>query len=139
MVACVIQAAPEKTPLEIVEAVQKSADRYPQHDIQRGYGIPNFEKVLQILEVIPININNNTASHLLLYPNPVKEKLFLSNLSKVIRNVELYDVTGRLVKSVNADAHQTIVFVKEVSAGFLFVKVLYDNNESEITKCVILK
>jgi hypothetical protein len=138
MVACVIQAAPTKTPAQIVEAVQKSADRYPQHDIQYGYGIPNFEKVLQILGVLSVEDYKNRSS-LIYYPNPVSEKLFLSNDTEIIKNIELYDITGRIIKNINANSHQIFVDVKEINAGFLFVKVVYDNGESEMVKCAVLK
>jgi hypothetical protein len=138
MVACVIQAAPAKTPAQIIDAVQKSANRYPDHDIQYGYGIPDFKKVLQILGVLSVEDYKNRSS-LIYYPNPASDKLFLSNDYKIIKNVELHDITGRLIKSVPVDAHQTSIDVKEVSAGFLFVKVMYDNGESEIVKWVILE
>lgn len=41
-VACLWQANPEFTNLEIIEAVQKSSDRYHKPDETYGYGIPNF-------------------------------------------------------------------------------------------------
>ena len=139
MVACVIQAAPAKKPAEILAAVQKSADRYPTHDIRYGYGIPDFKKVLQLLGV-EISVNDYTnKSTLLYYPNPAKDKLFLSNDKNIIKNVEFYDITGRLIKSVNVGVHQTSIDITDMSAGFMFVKVGYDNFESEMIKVMIFR
>jgi subtilisin family serine protease len=138
MVACVIQAAPDKTPSQILEAVQKSANRYPQHDIQYGYGIPDFGKVLQLLGVLSVE-TYTTESNLIYYPNPVKDKLFLSNDTKIIRNVELFDIAGKLLKSVDAVNHQIFVDVKGLYEGFIFVKVNYRNGESEMVKCMVMR
>jgi hypothetical protein len=137
MVACVIQAAPDKTPAEILDAVQQSAHRYPVYDIQYGYGIPDFEKVLQILGVLSIE-NITTTTNLTCYPNPVKDKLYLRNDTKIIKNVEFYDIAGKLIKSVNNWNNDCSVNITDISAGFILVKVNYDKGESETVKCVIL-
>jgi hypothetical protein len=138
LVACVIQAAPDKTPAQILDAVQKSADRYPKHDIQYGYGIPDFRKVLQLLGVLSVE-NFNRTTDLIYYPNPVMDKLFLNHPAKIIKNVELYDIAGKLIKNININDHQTFVDVKEISSGIVFVKVSYDNGEHEMVKCVVMK
>ena len=135
MVACIIGAAPNRTPDQIVKAVQKSADRYPEHDIQYGYGIPDFWKVLNALEISSFDHKNNST--LIYYPNPVNDKLYLSNDDKLIKNVAIYDITGRLIKSVNTNEHQIYVDVKDMNNGFFLVKVIYANNDSEFVKCVI--
>ena len=137
MVACIIGATPNKTPSEIIKAIQKSANRYPEHDIQYGYGIPNFAKVLYELGIS--SYENKKNSTLIYYPNPVNDKLYLFNNEKIINNVELYDLTGRLLKSVTANAHHTFIDVREINKGFLFVKVIYANNSSEVVKCVVVR
>jgi len=135
LVACIIGAAPNRTPDEIIKAIQQSANRYPEHDVKYGYGIPNFGKVLNMLGVF--SFDNKTNSKLIYYPNPINDKLYLSHNENIIRCVELYDVTGRLLKSVNVGLHQTSLDVKELGSGFLFVKVIYGNNTNEIVKCVV--
>ena len=42
LVACLWQAFPEFTNMEIIDAVQRSADRFLTPDERYGYGIPNF-------------------------------------------------------------------------------------------------
>jgi hypothetical protein len=138
MVACIIQAAPDKKPQEILNAIQKSANRYPEHDIQYGYGIPDFSKVLKQLGVVSVDEIKN-ASKLIYYPNPVNNNLYLSNNEKVIKSVELYDTAGKLLKNATINSHQTFVDVKEFGTGFIFAKVIYDDNGSEMIKCIILK
>jgi hypothetical protein len=138
MVACVIQAAQDKKPQEILEAIQKSANRFPEHDIQYGYGIPDFGKVLKLLGVVSVD-ENKTASKLVYYPNPVNNILYLVNNDRIIKNVELCDIAGKVIKNVTINANHTSLDVHEIEAGFIFVKVIYDNNESEMIKCIIMK
>ncbi len=47
--ACLWQAFPEKTNMQIIDAVQRSADRFHNPDARYGYGIPNFRKAYQHL------------------------------------------------------------------------------------------
>lgn len=49
-VACLWQAFPEKTPLEIIAAVLRSANNYEHPDNVYGYGIPNMWKAYNILK-----------------------------------------------------------------------------------------
>src|SRR6478735_12528012 len=42
LVACFWQAFPEFTNMEIIDAIQKSSNKYASPDGQYGYGIPNF-------------------------------------------------------------------------------------------------
>ena len=137
MVACVIQAAPTKTPQQILDAIQKSANRYPEHDDAYGYGIPDFAKVLQLLDV-EISVNEyNHPSFLEYYPNPVNDKLFLSNVVKKIATVEIYDMKGRLLKNVAVGAFQTSINMKGLNSGLVFVKIIYEEGAFEMVKCVI--
>jgi len=136
MVACVIQAVPDKKPLEIHEAVQKSANRFPEHNFQYGYGIPDYGNVLQQFG-IGLSVENKNASKLIYYPNPVNNKIYLFNNERIIKNVEMYDIAGKLIKNVIIHSNQTSIDVKEIGAGFIFVKVIYENETSEIVKCVV--
>jgi serine protease AprX len=49
MVACLWQGFPEFTNMQIMDAIQRSADRYTNPDYRFGYGIPNFKKGVAIL------------------------------------------------------------------------------------------
>jgi len=118
-----------------MEAIHKSANRYPTHDLRYGYGIPDFKKVLQLLGVLSIE-EITKESKLVYYPNPVNDKVFFSNYEKVIRNVEFYDIAGKLIKNLTVDAHQSSVDVKEMGKGFIIVKVKYENGTSEVVKVV---
>ena len=48
MVACLWQALPQKTALEIMDLIRSSSDRFDYPDNVFGYGIPDFWKALQL-------------------------------------------------------------------------------------------
>lgn len=71
-VACLWQANPDKTNMEIFDAIQRSAHKYNSPDADYGYGIPNFGYADLLLK------NKASDSYykdqkLLVYPNPVRE------------------------------------------------------------------
>jgi len=255
MYACLIQANPQLHPANLRDIVDATGDRYPNHHITYGYGIPDFasalENVLSIIElevvevevddsqgnndgklnpgetvnlkisvknkssntltdvsavvstknsdvtfindsadfgtflpeetknlsnafiltlsenamtnyIIKINVTfnyedkstqgfftikvyanlesvkeNKNTSTLIYYPNPVHDSFYLFKNEKVIKTVEMYDVAGKLIKNVIINANQTSVIVRDIYAGFIFVKVIYEDNTHEIVKCVI--
>lgn len=48
MAACIWQAVPSLSAMELRDLIIRSASLYPNHDDQRGYGIPDAEKAIQI-------------------------------------------------------------------------------------------
>jgi subtilisin family serine protease len=50
LIACLWQAYPDKSNKEIIEAVLKSASQYDDPDNELGYGIPDFQKALELLK-----------------------------------------------------------------------------------------
>jgi subtilisin family serine protease len=49
LIACLWQAFPEYSNMEIIDEVQKSSHRYNNPDIRYGYGLPNFRKAFYSL------------------------------------------------------------------------------------------
>jgi serine protease AprX len=111
-VACLWQANPTATNMQLINAIRQSANQFSTPDSIKGYGIPNFCAAHTILTGID-NPNVNT-DELMVYPNPFKDNItivFYSNKKQVII-VSLYDVTGKEIfkqeKNVDANANNTI-------------------------------
>jgi serine protease AprX len=49
LIACLWQAFPERSNMDIIDAVQKSSNKYHSPDNFFGYGIPNFRKAYELL------------------------------------------------------------------------------------------
>lgn len=79
MAACLWQANPDVTALQLKQAIEQSASQYLSPDSLLGYGIPDFQAADQLLKNgavgVPENIPQETSWRI--YPNPVKTCLFL--------------------------------------------------------------
>jgi subtilisin family serine protease len=101
-VACLWQANPSATILELIYSIQLSATQASTPDSIQGFGIPNFCKADSILGfVLGINDLASSQNVLSVYPNPFTSEFVIDFYAekKEIIHVELYDVTGRKVST----------------------------------------
>ncbi len=107
-VACLWQANPDKTNMQIFDAVQRSAHKYGNPDNDYGYGIPNFGYADLILK-------NQTADEiyksqkLLVYPNPIRDsEVFVDFFAKTDgeAEVKVSDMSGRVIYQKNITVYR---------------------------------
>lgn len=55
-VACAWQTMPGKTAMQMMEEIQKSADRYPYYDYSLGYGVPQAAYFIGLMDKTPRHI-----------------------------------------------------------------------------------
>ncbi|MEY2835285.1 MAG: hypothetical protein RLZZ557_947, partial [Bacteroidota bacterium] len=105
LVACLWQAFPEMTNLEITDAVKSSGDRFSSPDTRTGYGIPNMAKAFAILEKIRFNKKAQEIlkeSQFKAFPNPFKDKItciFKAETQGQL-TIRLTDTNGRIIKTL---------------------------------------
>ena len=73
MAACLMQAAPNRSPFAIREAIRQSAHLFHSPNDSLGYGIPDMMKALAILR----GDGSSESSEWKIYPNPCNDKLNL--------------------------------------------------------------
>jgi hypothetical protein len=87
----------------------------------------------------PINVGiKNYEDHIMIYPNPAKEELTITNYELQITNVELLDVYGRNVSShhlISKSSHQ--INVSHLPAGMYFIKIV--SEQGSVTKKVVVE
>ncbi len=122
LIACLWQAFPEFTNMELLDAIQKSAHLYQTPDDRYGYGIPNFRKAYEILtkEREIKNIASILGDKWLKpYQNPFGNTLTLILKAPIDGQavIQLVDVEGRLVdaKTLNT-VNGTIYFIEFTNA-----------------------
>ncbi len=109
LAACLIQAFPEKSNMEIFHAIEKSADLYNTPNDSLGYGIPDFWKAFQLLQ--QDNLMQEGGLHASLFPNPCNSylNLVVQDLDVCKVDYDIFDSSGHLVYSnsgfVQADTH----------------------------------
>ena len=81
-----------------------------------------------------LSVQNETLIGFSLYPNPTQSTF---NINMNVSNVEIYDLTGKLVKSFKGNFTQTDSFnISTLNSGMYMVKVQNENNQMLTTKLI---
>lgn len=127
--ACLMQAYPKATPYMIREAIIKSADHYTNPTPKLGYGVPDFKKVFQYLDVAtPL-----APQAIVVSPNPFGSSLQVSVPAKT-KDVKfvLQDVLGKVVPitfSKSNSQNYLLQVSSSIVPGFYFLNALLDGNK----------
>ncbi|MCZ2357118.1 MAG: S8 family peptidase [Bacteroidia bacterium] len=129
LAACLWQANPTATNMQIFEAIQKSADRFANPDTFYGNGIPDAIKADSILKkIISYRINSNYTSKtsVFCYPNPVQKELFIQfrelNTSDKFQ-IELCNSTGYILWKKESNDMIFRADLSTIPAGFYWIRV----------------
>lgn len=96
MAACLIQAVPEASNKDVIDALREGADRYNKPDSLYGFGIPDMSQVLLNLEN---KYSNIPVTELLSIPNPTSgsfELIFPQPPGSF--TMEMFTTAGKLVQ-----------------------------------------
>jgi serine protease AprX len=98
LAACLWQAHPNKTGMEIFHAIQESSSQYLNPDNFMGYGIPDFAVANALLSGI-IDLENERLIRI--YPNPFMDYFSFDFYSASDQNliINMFDASGRQVLS----------------------------------------
>ena len=125
-IACLWEAFPNKTNYEIMQMIRESAHLYNNPTDQEGYGIPNFETVFQTAK-----FQNSTLSNINVYPNPIKNTIYINNTNFKKLNIDVFDMFGK--KIISKYIYKSKVDVSELNSGIYLLKIS-DNNKSTTFK-----
>ncbi|GAA0728831.1 S8 family serine peptidase [Aquimarina litoralis] len=121
-VACLWQAFPSMTNVEIMQLIRESSSLYANPTNQLGYGIPNFKSIVQSLSV-----NDNVLEDIRVYPNPVSNKLFFDVSSAKPLKIRIFTTEGKLVKTEVLEKTNTIL-LDNLANGLYLLELVIDNS-----------
>lgn len=129
MVACLWQALPKYSNKEILELMRKIGDRYQLPDNDYGYGIPNFGKVVRIVDVND-NELTNLQSNFSVFPIPFKNSITIKSLKNKDFSVALYSMQGKLLRTQKVISEVSFLFVDlfDLMAGSYILKIQNSEN-----------
>lgn len=124
LAACLWQAYPDRSNMEIIKAIEQSAHVYHDPDDQLGYGVPNFKLAYDILSLNPEMTNQDYIG---LFPNPVENELNLSFVedSRKPYQIIISDMSGRvwLKSSLTSTSTVAKINVEDLAPGVYLVFV----------------
>lgn len=119
LIACLWQAFPDFNNMEIIDAVQKSADRFNNPDDRYGHGIPNFRLAHSILLAKRDERTNAIlqGKWIMAFPVPFRQMftLFFKAPSSGSANVRIVDATGHIVLERNMQVQQGSYYTLRLS------------------------
>jgi subtilisin family serine protease len=98
--ACLWQAHPAYTNIEIMDVIQKSASQYANPDSLLGYGIPNLAMADLLLSGVAV-VDYNLDELLKVFPLPFNDKInvwFYSSSNQDVK-IQIVDLSGRIIYS----------------------------------------
>lgn len=146
LIACLWQAFPEFTNMEIIDAVQRSADRFQTPDDRYGYGIPNFRIAYDLLAVTRQSRldRNLSQSWITAYPVPFRQQFTVYFKAPTSGNasLRLIDIAGRTVQlktlQVETDGYYTIPMTAPIPGSGTYYLQYADGKNKSILKLISL-
>lgn len=127
MSACLWQAFPDKSNMEIFRAIEKSAHLYANPNDDYGYGIPNFHIAYLLLKR-----SNDEGEQIIIMPNPVDDALNIvfKYETEENLNINITNSSGKLIASKSFVKDEFLNFynignLANLSKGVYFIQVQY--------------
>lgn len=137
--ACLIGKHPGRPMMDILHAIQQSADRYALPDTGYGYGLANGCKADSLLDILDARDAAVTPQQgLQVYPNPGTAEVFLF-LEKGMSEIAITDPQGREVLRTSATGTGRAVNTAALPAGIWFIRVTSATGEIFATRWVKVK
>jgi hypothetical protein len=87
--------------------------------------------------LVSIPENDPIAAGVDVYPNPANDQFTVISSAAAIRNFELFDINGRLVRASSVNSDRLVIERQDLDAGVYFVQLQYA--EGSVTRRVILE
>lgn len=139
LAACLWQANPSHSAMEIFHAIEKSGHQYLNPDSLMGYGRPNFAVANLILQSPEIS-NGNSSSIIGMMPNPfldeITVKLYLEDAKSV--KAELININGQIILSTYSQpmlaSFQSINFngLNHLPPGLYILRIYFDKDTKQV-------
>jgi serine protease AprX len=143
--ACLIQAHPNRTNMEVIQALRESASQYATPDSAYGYGIPDACKADSLLDVLDLLSVRGAeirdfSQGIQLYPTPSTGKLNVDFPSRRFapRTFSVRDMDGRLVQTLDAASgtlHHELQ-LQALPAGTYLLEIRLDNGAVSAQKFI---
>jgi len=145
MSASLWQAVPQATAQELFNAIEQSASLYQNPNDSLGYGIPDFQLALSLLQDLTNTRDLGLAgSELKIFPNPlIKGEMLNLAIPKDFGarvGLELYDITGKLVMNrqlTTFEGRARIQSLPLLHNGLYLVSIRGENGQRATAKVLV--
>jgi hypothetical protein len=86
---------------------------------------------------ITLGIENQEMISFIIYPNPVSSILTIESSQKLNGDIEIYDVNGKLVKSLRTEGIEMTIDVYELENGMYFI--YFETGKKRVVKRIVIE
>lgn len=132
VIACFWQAFPNKTNMEIMDIVRKSAHRYSNPTDHYGYGVPDFEAAFNVT----LSNDEFELDGFSVFPNPVEDNLTIDIANSNIKDysISIYNILGKEVLKFH-NTQTNVINVSSLNGG-IYLLSLSNGNSRKVIKLV---
>lgn len=134
MAACLWQAHPGATSMQLFNAIQRSASSFTNPDTLTGYGIPDFCAAHDTL-LLSVK-ENNLTDDIRIFPNPTTGKFRIS-ASGSFQSIEVYNLPGEKVYAIPAIKGEAVSLPSGLGKGMYFIKI--NSEKGSVTKKLVIE
>jgi len=111
LIACLWQAFPEFSNMEILDAVKRSANKYANPDTRVGHGIPDMKKAYESLLQKRLD-RLFRVNWIKVYPNPVADRANFAILAAETGSLkaQLTDMSGKTIRTWEIQVQQGLMY-----------------------------
>ena len=104
-----------------------------------GNSLSVFDKVVPMFS-IDDNMAITTADYFKLYPNPAANTVQVQLFQQIDNGLlQLYDITGRLLKTVSINAQSIALTLDNCASGIYYIKLTSNSIVLDMQKLVVVK
>ena len=124
-VACLMQANPTKTNMQILQALKATASQASSPNNNYGWGIPNMCAAHNLLNGTNVGVKESVlANNFKLFPNPAQQQISFT-LNQKLESIQLTDVLGNIIDVyfIEKENDQHIIQLNNVPKGVYFIMI----------------
>ena len=97
------------------------------------------ESLVQDVQLVPVGygVDNPLANAIQIYPNPSNGQIFINGNQLAMEMISIYDVCGKMVKSIPAEDTMLSIDLSDCPAGIYFVRIY--TKSGEVTKKLVVR
>jgi serine protease AprX len=144
--ACLHQAHPLRSNMQILRAIQQSASQYTNPDSLLGYGIPDACKADSLLHIVDslvlaVRPLAQQLQQITVFPNPAYETLILENrlASNLMSGYTVIATDGRVVLQTSINPQEgmhAVIPLKAMASGVYFVRIALASGQVQVSRFI---
>jgi serine protease AprX len=126
LAACLLQAHPNQTNMNIINSIRESAHQYDNPDSLIGYGVPNGHVADSILTILDkAGLSPTESAKFMMYPNPASESIKIRAVSgRNLISVKVYSAIGEEVITRDYNSGFVTLDISQLASQTYFAKII---------------